>query len=400
MTRLRGAALLVAVATATACDDGGGPTSVLRQEPATVEISPASLELTVGGTVQLFTVRRGADGRTLSPLPVTYRSTDSSVAVVSRTGLVRAVSPGSGSIVATVDGTSATAALRVVAPAAGSELQPVRPPALPVGRGDGSYSIRIAWAGTANARAQEVVGAAVERWRRVVVGDLPDVSMDIPADACFDGQVAESVVVDDLLVYVRVVAIDGPAGTLARAGPCFVRSGSSLPVVGVVELDEADLDRSPATVESVLVHELGHVLGIGTLWEQIGLLHGDDGDDPVFLGETALGAWTELGGSAMVPVENRGGKGTRLGHWRESVFRTELMTGWLGSGGNPMSRMTVASLRDLGYAVNMSAADPYVLPGESGASPRMEAGRGLEIVDELITPRFVVDRDGTVRRVD
>src|SRR5690606_25826551 len=133
-------------------------------------------------------------------------------------------------------------------------------------------------------------------------------------------------------------------------------------------------------------------------WGRLGLLSGSTGDDPVYLGETALGAWAELGGSAMVPVENTGSRGTRLGHWRESVFRTELMTGWLSSGGNPMSRMTIASLRDLGYAVDVSAAEDYALPGTSGASPRLEAGQGVELVDELVTPRFVVDRDGTVRR--
>jgi len=38
------------------------------------------------------------------------------------------------------------------------------------------------------------------------------------------------------------------------------------------------------------------------------------------------------------------------------------MTGFVGQAGNPLSRMTAASLQDLGYTVDLTAAEPYVLP--------------------------------------
>jgi hypothetical protein len=38
------------------------------------------------------------------------------------------------------------------------------------------------------------------------------------------------------------------------------------------------------------------------------------------------------------------------------------MTGFVGSVGNPVSRMTVASLKDMGYIVDLTKADPYTLP--------------------------------------
>jgi hypothetical protein len=63
-----------------------------------------------------------------------------------------------------------------------------------------------------------------------------------------------------------------------------------------------------------------------------------------------------------VPVENTGGPGTRDGHWRESIFRNELMSGFIGASGNPISRVTVASLEDMGYQVDLNAAEPYELP--------------------------------------
>jgi hypothetical protein len=61
-------------------------------------------------------------------------------------------------------------------------------------------------------------------------------------------------------------------------------------------------------------------------------------------------------------VENGGGPGTRDAHWRESVFFDELMTGYVGPGRDlPLSRVTIASLADLGYQINMAAADPFRL---------------------------------------
>ena len=38
------------------------------------------------------------------------------------------------------------------------------------------------------------------------------------------------------------------------------------------------------------------------------------------------------------------------------------MSGFIAGAGNPLSRLTVASLQDIGYTVNMKAAEPYVLP--------------------------------------
>jgi hypothetical protein len=60
-----------------------------------------------------------------------------------------------------------------------------------------------------------------------------------------------------------------------------------------------------------------------------------------------------------VPVENTGGPTTQDVHWSEAVFENELMTGFINSAGNPLSRLTVASLQDLGYVVNFDAAEPY-----------------------------------------
>lgn len=67
-----------------------------------------------------------------------------------------------------------------------------------------------------------------------------------------------------------------------------------------------------------------------------------------------------ISGCSAVPVEQGGGTGTRCSHWSEACLQTELMTGYLNSGVlAPLSRITIASLRDLGYSVNYAAADFY-----------------------------------------
>ena len=71
-----------------------------------------------------------------------------------------------------------------------------------------------------------------------------------------------------------------------------------------------------------------------------------------------------------VPVENTGGQGTADGHWRESVFKTELMTGYAEPAGTsmPISRITVGQFADLGYTVNYAQADAYTKPALRGAT--------------------------------
>jgi hypothetical protein len=107
------------------------------------------------------------------------------------------------------------------------------------------------------------------------------------------------------------------------------------------------------------------VLGVGTIWSSLGLLQGATTNNPIFTGAQATAAYNQIFGTNAtgVPVENTGGGGTRNSHWRESIFRTELMTGFLGPGViNPLSRVTVASMADMGYTVNMAAADAYTRP--------------------------------------
>ena len=113
---------------------------------------------------------------------------------------------------------------------------------------------------------------AADRWMNILRGELNNVdfsSNPVPASTCIPGQPAVSSTVDDLRIYVDVKPIDGPFGTLGQAGPCQIRTTSQLPVLGFMQLDAADVTRleEDGDLVDVILHEMGHVLGIGTLWE-------------------------------------------------------------------------------------------------------------------------------------
>ncbi len=129
--------------------------------------------------------------------------------------------------------------------------------------------------------------------------------------------------------------------------------------------DDDDIRQLALTdrLDDVILHEMGHVLGFGTIWQDLALIQGARGGDPFFTGAEAITQFFAIGGQAAnpVPVANQGGGGTRNSHWRESVFGNEFMTGFVDDV-NPVSKVTIGSMQDLGYEVNMDADDGFTLP--------------------------------------
>lgn len=283
---------------------------------------------------------------------------------------------------------------------------------------------RLAPGSNATLVETEALAAAVARVEAVIIGDLSDVpSLVRVATPCGGGSVpAVEEPVDDLVVYVQIGTMDGPQGILAAAAPCVVRSGSALAVLGHVQLDQADSDQlhSAGQLVSVLVHELLHVLGFGSLWENPPfdpelLQDPSDGWNPRtsagsrdahFVGSRASAAFIAMGGDAytggqVVPVENDGfwyGSGSLDSHWRESVLGNELMTPEMNPGSNPLSAVTVAQFEDLGYAVDYGAAEAYE---QTFALRAPGAGAGtIRLGNDAPTGRLdAVDSSGRLRRI-
>ena len=274
------------------------------------------------------------------------------------------------------------------------------------GGGPGDYDIDLRFLSSLSPSVQQAFVDAVARWESVVIGDLPDVPVNVPSGWCFQGQPAIDETIDDLLIFADVTFIDGPGGILGRAGPCAIRSANKLTVFGLMQFDEDDLSELEAqgTLGNVIVHEMGHVLGFGTVWEVLGFLADPSlrgGTDPHFTGPRAIAAFDGLGvagySGAKVPVENTGGPGTADGHWRESVLDNELMTGWLNPGSNPLTELTVESLWDMGYSVDLDAADNFAITLDVR---QQSAATSLSLGDDILTlPMWVVDEEGRVVEV-
>lgn len=170
-------------------------------------------------------------------------------------------------------------------------------------------------------------------------------------------------VIDDLLINASVVSIDGVGGVLGQAGPDFIRADSRLPYLGSMEFDSSDMADMAAdgSLAAVIVHEMLHVLGIGTLWDDLGLRSGAN-----YIGTNAVEAYQNLAGNnslTSIPLTTGVGPGSDYSHWDENIFNNELMTPFINAGNNPMSVITAGALEDLGYSVNYSAADSYSLFG-------------------------------------
>ncbi|NEP58193.1 MAG: hypothetical protein F6K31_14415 [Symploca sp. SIO2G7] len=202
---------------------------------------------------------------------------------------------------------------------------------------------------------QDIFLQAANRWSEIIIGDLPDVYVE------------DIGLIDDIVIDASVVNIDGEDGILGSAAPTLLREDSLLPYRGRMQFDLADIANLEAKgqLDDVVIHEMGHVLGVGTLWDNFGLLDTSDGGNPRYTGASATAEYNAIFGlsETSIPVEAEGGSGTALGHWRESVFDNELMTGFLNPGTNPLSRITAASLEDFGYVVNVNAADFYTPTG-------------------------------------
>jgi hypothetical protein len=158
--------------------------------------------------------------------------------------------------------------------------------------------------------------------------------------------------------------------------------------------DTANL-ATAGTLDDVILHEMGHVLGIGTLWNIAALTSIQPfastqnlytSGTGQYTGANAIAAWQGEFGQAdnFVPVELAGGPGTANGHWNEvdgggsptgivslfgpnagKDFQNELMTGWLG-GETFISNVTKGGLIDLGYIVPSFQASATAAVPEPG----------------------------------
>ena len=116
--------------TITATSEGATGTAsvtVAREPVAVVEVSPSTASIAVGQPVQLTAIARGAAGQVLSLTgrTVSWATGSPSIATISASGIATGVSPGTTTIIATVDGRQGSATVPVlVVPVASVVVNP------------------------------------------------------------------------------------------------------------------------------------------------------------------------------------------------------------------------------------------------------------------------------------
>ncbi|MDP9178355.1 MAG: hypothetical protein M3O61_11800 [Gemmatimonadota bacterium] len=249
--------------------------------------------------------------------------------------------------------------------------------------------------------SDEAAAAFVEaaaRIRATIIGDIPDVNIPVLRNGagidisfCGVSNVIVNEVVDDVLIYASVAPIDGSGKVLASATVCVIRNQSRMATVGVMKFDVDDINDliSTGRLPSVVLHEMLHVVGFGTIWADSrrpggALLSGAGTDNPRYTGPRGISACGAAGGTGAcgggVAVEGLPfTAGTADSHWRESIFENEVMTGFVEAAGIPMpfSAITIQSLADAGYLVNLFAGDQYLVPFSAGLSAPGSQSRSI-----------------------
>ena len=221
----------------------------------------------------------------------------------------------------------------------------------------GDFDIELVYLDPFTEFQKRVVEYAARRWMSILPEDLQDIEFDRSVSGgCFDHSftISRGERIDDLRIYVVFLPQEwSDAGIAGAAGPSLIRNASGKTAVGCMAL--SPVPRLSRFFRELTLHEMGHVFGVGILWD-IQDLYGD----AHFNGPLAIDAFNSAGGrnypGPKVPVQREVG-----GHWRASVFQTELMIPYL-HGRGWLSAITVQALADLGYSVDVTQADPYTLP--------------------------------------
>lgn len=275
------------------------------------------------------------------------------------------------------------------------------------GGGSTDFTLELIWLGTAPTGATLAsFDAAADEIRATITGGLSTVAL--PTDFTNLSQCGLSghpnvsrTNIPGLRIYLVVEPIDGAAGTLGSAGPCLIRN-NNIPALGIMRFDEADVAnlQNNGRLTRVVLHEMMHVLGFGTVWYD-GLVDTlATPSDVRYTGGLARNACVNINGGASacattIPVHTLDGPGSRYSHWREAVFQTELMTPVLGFSGNPatpFAAMSIQALADMGYQVGISEADPYTVP--SAPVALMQETADAIVLPEPMQPRWKLDGAG------
>ncbi|MYB69313.1 MAG: hypothetical protein F4X75_12515, partial [Gemmatimonadetes bacterium] len=259
---------------------------------------------------------------------------------------------------------------------------------------ESDFDIELVFLSPYTDEQKRAIQYAARRWESIITEDLPDHEFTQGwSGACGDQsyEIPAGERIDDLRIYV-IEQLSSSGHHWASL--TMTRTTPHLPLLGCISVSGNN--------GHVALHEIGHILGIGTLW--FDFIQNPPGD-PHFNGPLAIAAFNKAGGrnytGAKVPVEIEGG-GTSI-HWRSPQMIGEVM-----AGGGSISAITVQALADLGWVVDVTQANPYILPSAAAkasakvAAPSTHADHAEPEwscgVGEQREPIYVVDQQGRIIR--
>lgn len=223
------------------------------------------------------------------------------------------------------------------------------------------FNIHINYAASVTPAQQEIFELAAATWESYITGYQPGIS------------------ITGITIQASTPNLVDPEGTdilgLANATAWVNQGGFRLTTAGFMQFDSENVDQLMADgwFDEVVIHEMGHVLGIGINWISNGVYINGSGR---YTGQYGVAAYNaEFGQTGdYIPVELSGGTSTANRHWDEVDMGAaltgitdimgrdiahELMTGWLNVGRPPyIANFTIQSLRDIGFTVVDLSAVP------------------------------------------
>ena len=203
-----------------------------------------------------------------------------------------------------------------------------------------------------------VAQQAINRWARIITGDLPAVTTN-------------GFFIDDFEMTIQMGLLggaptDGPSNVLANARPTAYRdNGNGIPYSGITGLDPADTGNTALLLDTI-THEMGHAFGFTPNANVFSRWFAGD----TFIGPNALREYNSLFGRSATSVPLQAGV---RAHWDETTFGDELMSPTTFGRREYISRVTVGALQDMGYTVNYAAAEPYTPPSPRTLLPATPA---------------------------
>ena len=227
----------------------------------------------------------------------------------------------------------------------------------------------------------QIMKSAFSRWEEIIIshptGKTIDIDLDVqtlePETVLGQAYISNSELIDPTLGEVY-----GNRATLA--------GGFTINYTSVISMKNTVYTSGLSKLYYITLHEIGHILGIGSMWGMTNAYGYVPSVDPTrtnrfYMAENAVREYrkyfSQYNSLYYIPIEDDGTPGTANVHHEEGDYyphssndRTlngifypgmdiELMTGWANETDLPLSRITIGYVDDINYVVDYSKADDY-----------------------------------------